>query len=275
MNMNQELSAEHIHSLNTIARYLSRRDVALLTKDKMIELLGKPQADLLILLGSSIVDTAQKAADAVHAGAVKELMIVGGIGHSTADLIRNVKQMQGGTDVETEGCSESEILLGLLHRRMGIDPREVLLETESTNCGANAVRALQVLQEHGKQPSSIVLIQDPAMQRRSHASFEKVWKAADTPAAFISYAPFIAQLMRNRGQAQYESVDGIVGPIWDLNRYLSLLLGEIARLSDDENGYGPNGKGFINHVDIPPVVLDAYDRIRGPLSHCIRAGFPS
>jgi hypothetical protein len=46
-----------------------------------------------------------------------------------------------------------------------------------------------------------------------------------------------------------------------MNRFLGLILGEIARLRDDEMGYGPRGKGFIGHVDVPDAVLDAYSRL--------------
>jgi hypothetical protein len=47
--------------------------------------------------------------------------------------------------------------------------------------------------------------------------------------------------------------------VWDVQRYLSLLLGEIPRLRDD--GYGPAGKNFINHVDIPASAEAAWDRL--------------
>ncbi|WEQ52803.1 hypothetical protein LV478_04460 [Komagataeibacter oboediens] len=36
-----------------------------------------------------------------------------------------------------------------------------------------------------------------------------------------------------------------------LERFISLVMGEIPRLRDDENGYGPKGKGFIPHIEIP------------------------
>ncbi len=36
-----------------------------------------------------------------------------------------------------------------------------------------------------------------------------------------------------------------------MGRYLALLLGELPRLLDNAQGYGPNGKGFITHVDFP------------------------
>jgi hypothetical protein len=50
--------------------------------------------------------------------------------------------------------------------------------------------------------------------------------------------------------------------MWDLPRYLTLLMGEIPRLRDDAAGYGPNGTGYIAHVDIPREVEDAFERLR-------------
>ena len=50
--------------------------------------------------------------------------------------------------------------------------------------------------------------------------------------------------------------------MWDMERYLNLLMGEIPRLRDDENGYGPQGKNFIAHVDIPETVQEACERLK-------------
>jgi hypothetical protein len=55
-----------------------------------------------------------------------------------------------------------------------------------------------------------------------------------------------------------------------VERFLSLLLGEIPRLRDDENGYGPNGKRFIGHVEIPDDVLAAYERLLPRYGHAER-----
>ena len=38
-------------------------------------------------------------------------------------------------------------------------------------------------------------------------------------------------------------------------------MGEIQRLRDDENGYGPRGKGFLGHVDIPDEVEAGWQRL--------------
>lgn len=43
-----------------------------------------------------------------------------------------------------------------------------------------------------------------------------------------------------------------------MERYLSLIAGELPRLRDDETGYGPRGKDFIIHVDIPRDIENAW-----------------
>ena len=53
-------------------------------------------------------------------------------------------------------------------------------------------------------------------------------------------------------------------------RLLSLALGEIPRLRDDENGYGPRGRGFIAHVDIPEAVEAAWRRLADRCPEAVR-----
>ena len=50
--------------------------------------------------------------------------------------------------------------------------------------------------------------------------------------------------------------------IWPLETFLQLLLGEIDRLTDDGQGYGPRGRDFVVHVDVPPEVRSAASRLR-------------
>ncbi|GAA1655555.1 hypothetical protein GCM10009828_101570 [Actinoplanes couchii] len=46
--------------------------------------------------------------------------------------------------------------------------------------------------------------------------------------------------------------------MWPVHQYVSLLMGEIPRLTDDPGGYGPAGKQFIAHVDVPEPVTRAH-----------------
>ena len=57
---------------------------------------------------------------------------------------------------------------------------------------------------------------------------------------------------------------------WVMERYMSLLLGEIPRLTDGIGGYGPKGKGYIAHVDIPPEVQIAFQSLNSEYKHLIR-----
>ena len=38
-------------------------------------------------------------------------------------------------------------------------------------------------------------------------------------------------------------------------------MGEIPRLSDNKDGYGPKGTGYIAHVDIPDEVLTVFNHL--------------
>ena len=46
--------------------------------------------------------------------------------------------------------------------------------------------------------------------------------------------------------------------MWPVDRFTSLLMGEIKRLADTPDGYGPNGKNFLAHIDILADVQQAY-----------------
>ncbi len=50
--------------------------------------------------------------------------------------------------------------------------------------------------------------------------------------------------------------------LWPVERYLSLLTGELPRLRDDSDGYGPRGRDFIVHVDFPVEVAQAWQTLK-------------
>jgi hypothetical protein len=95
------------------------------------------------------------------------------------------------------------------------------------------------------------------MQLRTNLCFKKEWKEQNS--VFINYAPFIP-LLKCRGNS-LEFINSTIYGLWDMNRFISLVLGEVPRLKDDENGYGPKGKGYIGHIDIPENVLSSYERL--------------
>ncbi|KAL6920227.1 hypothetical protein ACHAPO_000914 [Fusarium lateritium] len=169
------------------------------------------------------------------------------------------------------------------------DKRErltVLVEDTSTNCALNAVNARKVLDANGyKSPFSIVVAQDPTMCRRTIAAFEQVYadKADETP-TFSSWPTFVPKVapadsspLEKAGSLtsilSYDFSgfkDNRKTDLWSMDRFMSLLVGEIPRMRDDEDGYGPLGKGSIVHVDIPQRVEDAWKLLHDLLGQSVR-----
>jgi hypothetical protein len=228
--------------LNRLAAYLARRDV---------ERLSEAPADLMILLGSAVLLTLDVAADALGSGAVKSLLISGGIGHSTPELYANVRRRQEWADMRLEGRPESEVLGEILVERYGIPPEKISLETVSTNCGGNAWESKRVLEELGLKPRAVVLVQDPTMQLRTHASFDRAWRGEPAP-RFVSFAPFVPRV---EGETIFPEDQ------WSFERFVRMLLGELPRLADRPGGYGPRGSDFIEHVDVPEELWENHARV--------------
>ena len=63
----------------------------------------------------------------------------------------------------------------------------------------------------------------------------------------LNYAAYRAEVVVQDNTLAYaQNIHGM----WDIDRYVNLLMGEIPRLTDDADGYGPRGKNFIVHEDI-------------------------
>ncbi|MEX1028825.1 MAG: YdcF family protein [Paenibacillaceae bacterium] len=248
------------NDLNQISAFLAFRDIEQLSRDELISGYGLEQADLLLVLGSSVISTIEIAANAMKAGLAKELMIVGGRGHSTNYLVEAVQHSPTYKAIPTEYMAEAEILLEIALQCTVLHRDDILLETKSTNCGNNASYAWETLKSLDRNPRSIIIMQDPAMQLRSYASFKHVWDTAGMECRWINFAAFVPRFHINLGQLGLEE-HALINRAWDVNRLVSLIMGEIPRLKDDANGYGPKGQGFIAHVDIPEHIEEAYQRL--------------
>ena len=238
--------------LNTVAAFLALRGEA----DAPDAEPDDAPADLIVLLGNSVLATAQRAFAAMRAGKAPLLLIAGGRGHSTRHLEDALRNAGYGRAVAAGGC-EAEMLAVLAHTQ-GIAGERMLLETASTNCGENASFALRTIERAGIAAARLVLMQDPTMQRRSDATFRKVWRDAGRATRFVNDPTFVPQLALRDGALGF--VDPVPG-CWPVTRFASLALGEIVRLRDDEAGYGPAGRGLIAHVDIPAQTEAAHARL--------------
>ncbi|HBJ0261837.1 TPA: DUF218 domain-containing protein YdcF, partial [Escherichia coli] len=76
---------------------------------------------------------------------------------------------------------------------------------------------------------------------------------------WLSYPGFVPQLGNNADSVIF--INQLQG-LWPVERYLSLLTGELPRLRDDSDGYGPRGRDFIVHVDFPAEVIHAWQTLK-------------
>ena len=160
--------------------------------------------------------------------------------------------------IKTVGLSEAQIFQNYIKQRYQLEAD--WLEKKSTNCGNNITNLLSLLEEHVPEWQSIILAQDATMQVRMSAGLKKYVQGSKQ---IIDYATY-----------QVNIKDGkFVNPpngMWTVQRYVKLLMGEIARLKDTATGYEPEGKNFISHVDIPDEVIQAFEFIQTPLPDSIR-----
>lgn len=259
--MEKEKVAEYI---NILGKFCGRRDITALTKDELIKKYNIEQADVMVLFGGSILCGGDVLADAMNHNIAKKYVIVGGAGHTTETL--RIKMHQEFSEIETAKLPEAKVFAAYLKYKYNVEPD--FMECKSTNCGNNITYLLDLLKENGIAFNTIILAQDATMQLRMDAGLRKY---VLTEAIIINYAVYLSNVIVKGGELAYERD---IWGMWDINRYMTLLMGEIPRLFDDADGYGPNGKDFIAHVNIPLEVRKAFEELQQEFKEMIREANP-
>lgn len=243
------VSDDAVRDLNTVSDWLALDDLRT----------GKnPVPDLLVLAGHAIMPNIIGALDFAAKTDIP-LLLSGGVGHSTSLLQQAVKQDPLTSAIETEGKGEADILAEIAHQVFAIPWEKLEIENRSTNCGQNADFSRDRLLAQPSLPATVLLVQDPLMQRRTFESFQHSWRMKNITSRFINWPVFVPHLVKVGNSLVITG--GQRAGIWTLERYISMILGEVKRLRDDEMGYGPTGAGFIGHVDIPDEVENAWRRL--------------
>jgi len=250
--------------VNTISAFLSHEEVQL-------DLSTDQHYDAIILCVSAIFHCAETLFEAIQqrgSALTPTLILCGGIGHSTPHLYTAVSQNPRYAHLASRinGLPEAQVMQKILNTCYATDNAKsavkVLIEDQSTNCGANATETTKLLRKHGISVvrGKVLIIQDPTMSSRTKMSFEKAFE--DEEVVFEACPTFVPRVKEVDGRLRFDESGGVKEEqLWDMDRFLGLILGEIVRLRDDEMGYGPRGKGFIGHVDVPDSVLEAYARL--------------
>ncbi|MEJ8307163.1 ElyC/SanA/YdcF family protein [Saccharibacillus sacchari] len=251
-------------NVNVLGRFCGMRDIASLTAKDLSAAYGVGQADVMVLFGGSILAGADVFAQAIQDGIAKTCIIVGGEGHTTKYLRETV--MNAVPDLHPQGASEADIFNSYIQYKHGVTAD--YLERHSTNCGNNVTLCLDLLHRHHIRHENLILIQDSTMQRRMEAGFRKYLPQS---VSIINYAAYKIEV---EGISERLGYDRKLTGMWDMEQYMRLLMGEIPRLRDDSEGYGPAGKDYIAHVDIPDQVLQAFDELHGQYGSLVRMANP-
>jgi uncharacterized SAM-binding protein YcdF (DUF218 family) len=125
---------------------------------------------------------------------------------------------------------------------MGVPRERILIENKSTNTGENLLFTKQLLAETQLDPQSFIVVQKPYMERRSYATFRKVWPEKKV----IVTSPQLS-LDEYLGQYSHETLSS--------DDIVSIMVGDLQRIR-----LYPE-KGFQIQQDIPGDVWDAFEEL--------------
>ena len=133
--------------------------------------------------------------------------------------------------IETSSLPEAEVFQRYLKEVYSCEAD--YLETKSTNCGNNITYLLDLLKENQVKCSSIILCQDATMQRRMDAGLRKY---TSDDLLIINYAAYRASVIVEHDNLVYSE---LIHGMWDIDRYVNLLMGEIRPLCQFTDGRDP------------------------------------
>jgi uncharacterized SAM-binding protein YcdF (DUF218 family) len=120
-------------------------------------------ADVILVLGSNDVRVGEHGARLFLQGLAPLMLCSGNVGRLTA-----------GRFEKSEAATFADAAV-----RLGVPPSAILIEDTSTNTGENIDRSRARLASAGVQPSRIILVQKPYMERRAWATFKRRWPEPD------------------------------------------------------------------------------------------------
>lgn len=117
------------------------------------------QADAIWVLCSHDLRVADRAVELLRQGLAPRLIFSGGFGNFT-----------DGVFDKPEALLFSERAMEL-----GIPASQILIETESTNCGENVICTQRLLTQKQIALTKVIAVQKPYMERRTFATIRKQW----------------------------------------------------------------------------------------------------
>jgi uncharacterized SAM-binding protein YcdF (DUF218 family) len=183
-------------------------------------------SEAILVLCSHDQRVAERGADLFLEGWAPLLIFSGGFGSITRNMW-----------TEPEADQFAKIALAL-----GVPKERVLIENKSTNTGENIRFTKQLLAERNLDLQKFILVQKPYMERRSFATFRKVWPEKDVivTSPQVSFDEYLKSY-----SAKELGADDVI----------HIMVGDLQRM----RVYAE--KGFQIHQEIPAAVWSAYEEL--------------
>jgi len=189
------------------------------------------QSDVIVVLCSHDTIVAERGAQLFLDGWAPLLVFTGGLGSITKHFWS-----------DPEATRFARIAID-----MGVPEDRILIENRSTNTGENVAFTRDLLASRGIDPATFILVQKPYMERRTFATFQKVWpgKSVRVTSPQLSIDDYLA-----RYSHEILTADDVI----------SIMVGDLQRIREYP------ARGFQIPQDIPDDVWDAYNEL-------VRAGY--
>lgn len=183
-------------------------------------------ADAIMVLCSHDKKVAERGAQLFLDGWAPLLIFSGGLGVITKNIWS-----------EPEADQFAAIATGL-----GVPPEKILIENQSTNTGENVLFTRRLLAQKKIDPEKFILVQKPYMERRSFATFRKLWPEKE--------------VLVTSPQVSFEAyLESYVNADLSTDDVISIMVGDLQRLKLYAD------KGFQIPQDIPDDVWSAYQEL--------------
>jgi len=184
------------------------------------------KADAILVLCSHDKRVAETGAQLFLDEWAPLLIFAGGLGSVTREMW-----------TEPEADQFANIAVG-----MGVPRESILIENRSANTGENVLFTRRLLAEKQIDPGRFILVQKPYMERRSFATFRKLWPEKEC-------------LVTSPQVSFDEYLNGYTHEAFSKDDVISIMVGDLQRIR-----LYPE-KGFQIYQEIPPDVWSAYEEL--------------
>lgn len=191
------------------------------------------KADCIFVLCSMDTRVAERAVELYKQGYAQHILFSGGSGVLTKDIFKK---------------PEAEVFADVAIK-LGVPQDAILIEKKSTNTGENVSLSKKLLEEKNLHFDTFILVQKPYMERRTFATFKKVWSEKE----FIITSPLLSYEEYTKDKDFKELT-------------INVMVGDLQRIKEYPK------KGFQITQEIPQNVWNAYEQLvaMGYTKHLIK-----